>query len=399
MSEFFYVILEDISGNRLGNGPITTASDWTSTERLSATGSFNFRMAATDSLFPLLAEKLFIRCMVITNTGPQQVFIGIIDKISNSFDSDGNVVVTVSGSDTTRELTYRSVLFTELASGENGISFSVACDTLRLLAPPGWTIAGNEVPPNNDIYYKFKGETVLQSFIKLADLAGFEWRLTQTKELSFTNTWTESGLRAIEVPEEPDISNQATCYITSLNISCETFDIVSRIYPYGSDITTTLANTTRSAPTGYSIDKNSNFISNNNTETTYGVIEKVKHYRDIEKIGETAGHVISASNALYDLAINDLKIDSQITTIYDLSLSACTVVLKPMETIDCVFRRNVEGRKIFNVNQTLNIIETTNNIDAQGFRTTRIKVSDVQKRVPSELFPLVKLVIDNKLRV
>ena len=110
-----WIEIENSSGNRYGNGPITTATGWTSTRRLNRAGEFTFTMPASDPRLlcedgtALLQHKRIVRCWAADENGIREKGAGIIDTIEWDVDASGATMLTVSGSDLLRELANRTV--------------------------------------------------------------------------------------------------------------------------------------------------------------------------------------------------------------------------------------------------------------------------------------------------
>ena len=77
----FYIDISNSAGARLGSGPITSASRWSSTKRVDRIGSFEFAMPASDEKAALIASRRYATCYAILDTGPAEVGSGVIDRI------------------------------------------------------------------------------------------------------------------------------------------------------------------------------------------------------------------------------------------------------------------------------------------------------------------------------
>ena len=103
----FWVDVEDAAGNRVGSGPITTATNWEHTPRLDAAGSFSFAMPASDPKAALLQHKRIARCRAVIGGVVADLGAGIIDEIN--VDAGDPTMLTVSGPDILAELATRTV--------------------------------------------------------------------------------------------------------------------------------------------------------------------------------------------------------------------------------------------------------------------------------------------------
>ena len=118
-----WIDIEDASGNKYGNGPIKTATGWTSTCRLDAAGTFSFTMPAADPMAAEVQNKRYARCWRagddITNPRDhmEEMGVGIIEQISLRVSANGVTMLEVSGIDSLSELGNISVgdlaLFTD----------------------------------------------------------------------------------------------------------------------------------------------------------------------------------------------------------------------------------------------------------------------------------------------
>ncbi len=103
-----WIDIEDASGTKLGDGPITTATGWENHRLLDRAGTVKFGMPASDPRAALLQEKCVVRCWTDTQNGPREVGAGIVDTIET--DLSGAVpMLAVSGPDILYELANRSV--------------------------------------------------------------------------------------------------------------------------------------------------------------------------------------------------------------------------------------------------------------------------------------------------
>lgn len=386
----FYIDIEDESGNRYGNGPIVHAQRWESTERVDKAGDFSFTMSLADPKSDIVQERRYAKCYAILSDGPTLVGAGIIDRIETRPENNGNVALVVTGDDLLRELAWRNVEFLALHSGTSSIAHSAAVTALAAKLPGGWSANAAASPGNNDIYYLYQGESVLAAAIKLAELSRCHVWMSSPRTLTFTNAFADSGLRAIEAPLDFDLTDDSICFIDDFSVATDTYDLISRILPYGAEITpgggayVDLGSTTKSAPSGYTLSTGSKYIQANDSEATYGRADRFVKYNDIKPASSAAGDVESAANQLFEVALRELQVRSRPAEYYTLSLAHSTGIIHPMQTIRCVFRRVSNQRNIISVDQNLYILGSTIRIDATGMRTTQLDVATVDRWPPSD---------------
>jgi hypothetical protein len=397
MALTFHLEIENAAGVKQGSGPITSASSWTYTARMDAAGDFKFSMPANDPKAVYVQKKLIVRAYALLPNGTRtEVGAGIIDSITKQPQDDGTASLQVSGNDLIRELNYRSVLNLKLYTGGSPVTHSAAVAAVAGYAPSGWTITADSTPPNNSVYGYFNGETVLTALIKTGEKSQNHFYRGAGRTLNFASTFTVSGIRAIKAGGDL-VAN--TCAITALTENVNLFDMITRIYPRGSgnaDAQLTLKASTRTAPSGYTVDKNANYIENTTYATTYGRIESQLDFRDIGPISNTTADVVSAANMLFDAALETLKrrsveLDDKS---YTLELAGCSQLLRPMQTIRVVYR---DLPSAMDINRDLNILQATWSASKDGIFTTAVIVSTADRPAQSDQSVLVNTVAAGRI--
>jgi hypothetical protein len=310
-------------------------------------------------------------------------------------------MLAVSGDDILRELAWRSVEFMQLVSGTSPVTHAVAVANLAGKLPAGWSTSAAASPPNNDIYYNFAGETCLAAALKIAELTRCHVWMNPKRTLKFDTVWPSSGLRAIEAPVNPDLSDANTCFIESVEYVEDTYDLISRILPYGAEIPgvagsyVSLFNTSKSAPVGYTLDTANKYLKRDATETTYGRIEGFTKFNDIKANSSGAPDIQSAANQLFDVALYVLQRRSDPAQFYRLRLAHCNGLVTPFQTIRTIFRRVADGRNVVNLDATLYIMGATVEVDADGVRTTDLDVATLDRWADTDTAPVAEAVRNN----
>ena len=376
MADFeFYIDIENSSGVRQGGGPITSADQWQYTARMDRAGTFAFTMPASDAMAAEVTKKRIVRAWARLNSTWTEVGAGIIDNIVKQQQADGTVTLSVSGDSEERELTYRSVGFLQLEAAGAAISHATALSEIDDYAPSGWTFTADSAPTNNSIYGRFAGESVLQALVKLAEKSQDHFYRSGSKAVTFASTFANSGVRAIQA--NGDLVSE-TCAIVSLQERVDTYDMISRIYPYGAGTgkaRLTLAATNLSAASGYTLDKTNNYLKHDATESTYGRIERYIEYKDVAPVSNTDADLRAAANMLFQQTYRDLRWRALVQNhaTYSVQLAQCSRLLKPMQSIRVVYRDVASSTDI---DEDLNILESTIEVDASGVRTTGLVVSN-----------------------
>jgi len=375
----FYIDIENSAGVKYGSGPLTSAAGWEYTARMDRAGSFSFTVPATDPQAAELQRKRVVRGWALVGGVWTEVGAGIIDSIVRQPQADGTVRLEVSGDDLIRELSYRSVKDLKLYSGGNPVTHSAAVTAVAAYAPTGWTITADASPPNDSVYGRFNGETVLAALIKIADKTQDHFYRGSGRAVSFASSFTASGVRAIQAGPGDLVAE--TCAIVDLTETIETYDLITRIYPRGSgngDVQLTLRPTSRSAGAGFTLSTTDNYIENDTAEATYGLIEQVVEYREIGPIANTAADLQAAADMLFDAALEELtrRSTEAESAYYDLTLAGCSALLRPLQSLRVVYRDVSAG---IDVDETLNILEATWSVGPDGVQTTAVQVTTADR--------------------
>ncbi len=375
----FHIDIEDSAGNRLGSGPLASASRWRYTARMDQAGEFSFTMAATDPQRDVVQKKRIARAWALLGDTWTEVGAGVIDNIQRRPQRDGTVLWEVSGGDLLRELTYRSVRDLKLYFNNLPVSPATALAAVAPYAPPGWTFTPDPSPPVPELYGRFNGESVLAAIVKIAEKSQSHFYRGTGRSVTFASTFTPSGIRAV-VPGPGGLAPE-TCAIIRLQETIDSYDLLTRIHPRGSgngDVPVTLKATTRTAPAGYTLNKAQNYIEHDAAVAQYGVIEEFVDWREIAPVENTPSDVRAAANQLFDEAMRELTRRSQgtETPYYDLQLAGCATLLRPMQTIRTVYRDTVAG---IDIDRDLNILEATWEVDESGVQTTGVRVTTADR--------------------
>jgi hypothetical protein len=529
-----WINIQTSAGVLQGDGPILTATNWQSVNRLDRAGQFNFDMAASDPHASVLAAKLVAKCYGIINSVVTELGAGIIDSISLKGGLDNEPMLTVSGDNLLRELTYRSVhnlvlkdtsdvapsyidqvtpvgdvhnqvtpaesvtmasgdyiyygysqrfnnVILTLGAGKNNnlatwttqyyngstggwtaltvtdgtdtggatwaksgtIAFTKpddwaetlnagqtlfwirmlvsaaldatdisavtvnveiaqdtddALDAIMALAPAGWTITHSST---STVYAQFSGENLLEALIHVAEQTGEHFRLGTGKQVVWLETLSATAsVRAIRTGDPIALeSNTEVCLVSDLQESAQSYDLITRIYPYGSGqglAQVTLVKTDKAAPAGYTLSAANNYIKRDAAEVTYGQIDGVQVWSNIEQKQLVAPYDVLAANALFGVALKYLQTNSDIQRSYSLSVVKLDVTLVPGNLVHLVWRRAVDSYVAVNIDRNLYVLETTTRVDESGVRTVALQVSTVDTWPPTDTGLLVGVVQANR---
>lgn len=368
----FKVDIEDSSGNKLGVGPLESVTDWQYTARMDRAGTFQFTFHGNDGQASLVQNRRIARAYAWLDGAWLEVGAGVIDEDGKTPGSDGRVSRTASGNDLITELRYRSVH--QLKIGALTHSFAVAA--IAAYAPAGWTVTADTAVNSNYLYARFDGESVLGALLYCGEKTDTHFYRGTGRHLIFDSSWSDSGIRAIR--PTGTLLAPTECAITSITETIDTHDIITRIHPYGSgqgEARLTLRATTRSAPTGYTLNATDNYIQHDAAYATYGLIDfPAVEFKEITPIANTGSDIRNAANQLFDAAIIELRrratLASQKT--YTLTVAGCSTLLRPLQSMRVVYRDPDQG---IDVDADLKILEATWQANATGVWTTRLVVS------------------------
>lgn len=108
MTTRVWVDIEDAAGQKLGDGPLISVTDWQQTARLDRAGDFAFRMPASDARAAECRPKRYARCWHVGPEGLKSLGHGRIERVELRETVDGPML-DVSGVDLLGELADRLV--------------------------------------------------------------------------------------------------------------------------------------------------------------------------------------------------------------------------------------------------------------------------------------------------
>lgn len=392
----FYVDIENSSGTKLGSGPLASVQRWRYTARMDRAGDIAFDFAANDPQASIVANRNIARSKALINGVWVEVGAGVIDTVDTSPDAQGRVSLSASGMDLIRELSYRTVGELEIGSG-SGATHSAALTAIGALAPAGWTFTPAASPDNDYIYARYGGESVLGALVYLAERTQTHFYRGTNRALTFTSAFTDSGVRAIQA--YGDLESEQ-CAIVSLRRTVDTHDLLTRITPYGSGqgaARLTLAATSRSAPSGYTLSAANNYIEHDSAVSTYGQVDFPEiEFKEITPISNTDADLQAAANMLFDAALEELTrratLASQET--YSLTIAGCSQLLRPMQTIRVVYR---DVNQNIDIDANLYILEATWEIDESGIGTTALVVSTDDRWPVSDVVAAAERAVEGRV--
>lgn len=319
---------------------------------------------------------------------------------------DGDVELTVPGDWAPDTLNGHTGYFVRMTSGTavtasvgevRTINRGATTDGLSRIAalfPSEWSLdtVHGQARTSKDVRLQFAGESVLGALSSLADKTGDHFILGAGRTVIwlYASDITQGTPVIVALQGGEGVrmeGNDDVCLVTELSASQDTYPLISRIYPYsggGADDRVTLAQTTRAARSGYTLDKAANYLKRNLTETQYGRTEVNMTFSEITPALQTPAARALAADFLFDAALTYLERYSLPNTLYTLRLAQCERVLLPGQKIRLIYHEWRDGAHVISVDQELILLETTVEYTESGVRTTAVQASTVDSWPPSD---------------
>lgn len=427
MSITWWVDIENASGTRQGPGPLLPIR-WRSTAVLNRAGTFEFEIPATDTrAATLLQPKRIARCKAVVNGATVEVGAGIIETITIRI-ANGVPMRVVSGPDLLAELRRYTVDKRSVAgmadffnwptfAGDDEIPYKLlasyanakTASTWTLADAAGSTIGSGTAVTDYEVYARFREDSVLNALIQIANTTGEHFRLGSGRSVQWIGRQSEfvaSGVRAVLGAD--GVAAESYSYLAQIADISHVEDaqaIVNRVIVYGSgqgDNRFTMRGATDwpdgvainaagfdtrtiggrnyhlvvgSSPTA-TVDFVFNCLEDLTSSTAYGVHEVALQINNVAPLSNTAGDVQAAANQLLVAAWEYLQQHAEPRNTYSLRLAGCNTILRPGTTIPVHAQRWVDGQRPIDINETLNILGSTIELDARGLRTSELVVSD-----------------------
>ena len=310
----------DLSGNRLGSGPIATPLAASYSMRADEIGTFRATVPAIAANADVLAAGREIR---IRRAGEGEVFRGILDQPKVVVGEDGAILLELAGQSTAARLVWANTLLGRTFSGA-----TVATAVSTLLAGTGWTAGAVD---SATISARFDGATVWKALRNIAETLG--WHAVEdplTQRVSLAAASGSSGLVFRQVDHAgPEM---AVIPLTGLTIPATEQAIWNRIIPLGAGEginALSLRFSGRSSPytiqTATGPDGNTYwYLEDAASVAAYGARTQVLKFDEIAPLSNSAAEETAAANTLYDAASAWLGYYANPTEFYEASVVGLT---------------------------------------------------------------------------
>lgn len=241
-----------------------------------------------------------------------------------------------------------------------------------------WSFVPDASPGNDDLFVQFAGESLLAAVLLIAERSGGHCYLSGDHELTFDDTWTASNIAAI-APRGNTIMDSSTAAIVGLTVQADSYDLVTRVYPFGRDADRnrlSIGTTDIATDATYTVDSAAGYVEHKAGAAEHGQIDRWIVYDDV--VSSTT-ETTEAANALVKAAQLLLADVSSPVTTYSIELANCTTLLRPLQYI----RVTYTGDTILD-EADLYITESTWRGDATGLMTTAVTAADAPVRMMTD---------------
>lgn len=331
-----------------GPGPIESCLGLDYIYRLSQAGEFSATFPIEDERTLLIATKTTVLDFYWDG---RFEFRGIVEQTERAVNNAGVLVLSVRGRDMLGELAEAPVGFLDLsgitaAGTPNSIEQIIT--TANNFAGTDWGVETPDIffATGSNVYAKFAGESALLALIKLSEHLGEPFRVATDGSRTLIwlrDTAPDSGVRAIGGIGEDASDAGEICLIQSFAEVEDGFTVANRIYPYGAgngDVRQDLRATSRTAPSGYVMDTDENYIESTASITALGKrIGTLASFQDVRPISNTDADVQAAANALFDaaiIALQNIDMPSDLKT-YSLSVTKLSRQVEVGETMRVIY--------------------------------------------------------------
>ncbi|MBE2222114.1 MAG: hypothetical protein IAF02_11265 [Anaerolineae bacterium] len=314
---------------------LTLILEHTLTDVLSATGNYHINKTGTGSFsvpYTPTVEALLIQGVIAeANTTYGVNITSLIIKSVDLQINNGKAVLVVSGPTLDAELNYYNVFSNTIGNGAGGRSNS--SDITRLMAyVPDW---------GANLDYPFqgtatgtnlvgKGESVLQMLRQAQEQSGEIFTVSSVaalRSIAWHRTPKVTGItfKTSDTPNADYFDPQA-CLIASLSRDTRISELVTRIIPTGAGLGATAltlkhvsaANRAifNAAWPDYTINYDSNLITNNTAELTHLPVTRPVQFGNIEPESSTTANLENASIALLNASLRWLEARKGQTSLY-----------------------------------------------------------------------------------
>lgn len=266
---------------------------------------------------------------------------------------------------------------------------ATALEQVMALAPAGWSLdpTGGQLATTGKVYLETAGESVLATLARIAEQTGEHFALGFSgRRVRWLGTSQEdSGLRAIAGADGIG-DNDFAMRITELSKTSDSYDLITRIYPFGggqgsarvtlADANSTAEGWAEAVAAGYTIT-DTYLEAPAAVLTAYGRIDRRMDWPDVVPLDVSPSATVLAANSLFQRAYQFLKRACQLQSAYRLTVVPSKYTVWPGQTIRVVYDEWIDGYHAVAINDDLFVLETECKIDSTGIYTVGLTVATV----------------------
>jgi len=392
----FRIDILDSSGDRLGDGPLTTVLSLSDTRSLDKIGECSFRLPAGDERTQHIAAGVqFDIYDAVDNYLGRYLYRS---KVVSGRASDA--IMTVDCWDVLRELTWDTVAFHRTYSTVN---IEIIVDALLALGD-GWTSDVDAGVGAATIVYQ--GENVLRAINQLRELTGLHYRLSGTKTVDFGAFGNDSGVRLVNPrgQVQDDIRTRTEIgLINSIRITDESDSIWNRVIPLGSGEGTaqqTIEGTVGgdyATETGVNPDaSNYYYIEDDTSIDDYGLRVKVIIFNNIVPISNSETGKEDAADALKEAAETWMKRHLEPRVEYAVSVQGLREDVEVGDKVRITYKGATDNFVYINVDALFWVMDITRTRTADGGRNAMLTIVNVDERRKTDN-DLISEVVNNAM--
>ena len=367
------VNVENIHGEKLGHGPLTSVIDWKVKREMDRSSEWQVRIAATDPQIDIVKGQRYIAINALVGGRWQYVGGGQINKITRRIPKGGTIpIVTVSGMDTLFDLGWTKVTFDESGNLRH---------ILESILPDGWDVAGDvDSPPFNELYVTAEYDNRLNLLNRAVHMAQTHFRLQGRRTVYITDDFEDSGLVAVDAQDAISPHNAA---IASLSVEEDSNCLFGSIRPLGSGnsgSSLTLLGSNKDVRPGMTIDRAKNVIYStrfqNEFEQDIGQRERVVQFNEVTQASGNEIDLIAAANQLQASAEYSLSLSDHVHEEYKIKLTDSNTLIRPLETVRVTYTDSVQD---ISLDRDLYVLSVEWMGGRNGIQTSSIRVANMRR--------------------
>jgi hypothetical protein len=399
-----FVDVYDASGNKVGEGPIRTASGVSVSRELDGLGSISFQVPATDPRTAAITHGSIVGITLVQGAKRRELGRGFVTSIDQS-EASGDSRINIDCPD---DLQLLQNIIVGRAKTYQDVPLGNAVNDLAGKA--GWTALVDGL--NINIEARFDGSSLLKALQTIAEEKGLHFRRGEgSNVIEFGVLGKDNGItvrgpkQILRYDQRADIA-----YVHRLDITSASESIATEILPLGGgegEAAITLAKSTRSGDpyvievrTGDS-GRKEYWLVDTAARAKYGVRQRMLTFKNINPVSNSQSGLIRTANALYDAAAAWLKRNSIPQTTYSASAKGVNKTIRPGDRIRIVYDgmvwRDGKPYRYMKINDLFWVLSVSESVGDNSL-SVDLKLSDVDQQPDTEAGALIKAMENLQVR-